>query len=295
MVLSILSTSTVTGRLKVDPYLIENWLVGLYILENSSLSKDPRNQRRRNVPTSLVPAMLALSVAGFDGAIPQQTVETIGSSRQGRPIELTIRADPIATAHQRPAILIVSGFDGEHHVGPALTRALAGHLASHHSELLEEVTFYLLPLGNPDGSAERRRGNARPIDLDRDGMLDEDPPRDLDGDGMITMMRVHPPLDAPATHLQDPGPAPDDRTRSSKGREATHSLYIEGIDADGDGLIGEDGPDGVDPLRNFMHRWPEYELASGSFPPVRTNPAIASFVLRDRTSSRPSCTVRMTT
>lgn len=31
---------TVTGRLKVDPYLIENWLVGLYILEESSLSTD---------------------------------------------------------------------------------------------------------------------------------------------------------------------------------------------------------------------------------------------------------------
>jgi hypothetical protein len=31
---------TVTGRLKVDPYLIEDWLVGLYILEESSLSTD---------------------------------------------------------------------------------------------------------------------------------------------------------------------------------------------------------------------------------------------------------------
>ena len=31
---------TITGRMKVDPYLIENWLVGLYILENSSFMKD---------------------------------------------------------------------------------------------------------------------------------------------------------------------------------------------------------------------------------------------------------------
>lgn len=29
---------TVMGKMKVDPYLIENWLVGLYILEESSLS-----------------------------------------------------------------------------------------------------------------------------------------------------------------------------------------------------------------------------------------------------------------
>ena len=32
---------TLTGRMKVDPYLIENWLVGLYILEESTLVKDP--------------------------------------------------------------------------------------------------------------------------------------------------------------------------------------------------------------------------------------------------------------
>ncbi len=31
---------TVMGRMKVDPYLIENWLVGLYILEESSIDMD---------------------------------------------------------------------------------------------------------------------------------------------------------------------------------------------------------------------------------------------------------------
>lgn len=31
---------TVTGRLKVDPYLIQDWLVGLYILEESELEDD---------------------------------------------------------------------------------------------------------------------------------------------------------------------------------------------------------------------------------------------------------------
>ena len=31
---------TVTGRMKVDPYLIQDWLVGLYILEESALTDD---------------------------------------------------------------------------------------------------------------------------------------------------------------------------------------------------------------------------------------------------------------
>ncbi|MCH2146011.1 MAG: DUF3299 domain-containing protein [Phycisphaerales bacterium] len=32
---------SVMGRMKVDPYLIENWLVGLYILEESSCNMEP--------------------------------------------------------------------------------------------------------------------------------------------------------------------------------------------------------------------------------------------------------------
>lgn len=31
---------TVTGRLQIDPYLIEKWLVGLYVLEESSMNSD---------------------------------------------------------------------------------------------------------------------------------------------------------------------------------------------------------------------------------------------------------------
>ena len=31
---------TITGVMKVDPYLIEDWLVGLYILDQSSIAKD---------------------------------------------------------------------------------------------------------------------------------------------------------------------------------------------------------------------------------------------------------------
>ncbi len=33
----VLTYGTITGRLKVDPYLIEDWLVGLYLLEEASL------------------------------------------------------------------------------------------------------------------------------------------------------------------------------------------------------------------------------------------------------------------
>ena len=120
------------------------------------------------------------------------------------------------------------------------------------------------------------------IDQDRDGLIDEDPPRDLDGNGVITMMRrADPPLDDPPTHLPDPA---DDRLMITpdfaKGERATHTLYIEGIDADDDGLIGEDGPEGIDLQRNFMHRWPEYDQDSGPFPLSEyESSALARFIL----------------
>ncbi|MDG2030085.1 MAG: M14 family zinc carboxypeptidase [Phycisphaerales bacterium] len=195
-------------------------------------------------------------------------VESIGTSRGGRQMELVVLADPPEKADQRPGILIVAGLDGRHELGSKLARGIAEGLAEDHRELLSETTFYILPLANPDARADgNRRGSSRLIDQDRDGILDEDPPRDLDGNGIITMMRrANPPLEDKATHLADPADGrlmikPD----HGKGEQATHSMHVEGLDADGDGLIAEDGMEGVDLDRNFMHRWPEYALDAGPY------------------------------
>jgi murein tripeptide amidase MpaA len=70
-------------------------------------------------------------------------------------------------------------------VNPALTR------------LLDDYAFYLCPSQNPDGreawfrevqTSSSSRSNRRPVDNDRDGLLDEDGPDDLDGDGSVTQM-----------------------------------------------------------------------------------------------------------
>ena len=207
----------------------------------------------------------------------------IGKSGEGRPLELLTLADPPDTAGERPAILIVAGLDGEDRFSTTLAESIARRLESDHPELLRETTFYILPLANPDGAGRPgRHGTARVIDQDRDGASDEDPPRDLDGNGVITMMRrANPPLDDPPTHLVDPAEPRLMKTPDhARGERATHSLHVEGLDSDGDGLIGEDGIDGVDLDRNFMHRWPEHAIDSGPFqlsePEAR---AIADFVI----------------
>jgi hypothetical protein len=199
---------------------------------------------------------------------------TIGTSREGRPLELLVLADPIDQADKRPAILVVAGIDGRHELGPLLVDQVVEKIRTEHAELLSEITLYVLPRMNPDaiaaneaGGAFLRTGTSRVIDDDRDGLTDEDPPRDLNGDGMITMMRwASPTLEDPHTHLPDPGEVRLMKTPDrKKGELATHMLLVEGIDADGDGLIGEDGPEGVDLNRNFTHLWPEHQVGAGPY------------------------------
>ena len=50
-----------------------------------------------------------------------------------------------------------------------------------------------------------------------------------------------------------------------KGEVATHEVFVEGADRDGDGVHCEDGAGGVDLDRNFPHRWPEFSRDAGPY------------------------------
>jgi hypothetical protein len=54
--------------------------------------------------------------------------------------------------------------------------------------------------------------------------------------------------------------------KSAEGELPTWTVWTEGIDADADGRIGEDWVGGIDPERNFPHRWPEFEDEAGVYP-----------------------------
>lgn len=233
-----------------------------------------------SLPTLLAVLPLLLTPASDQ---TDRDTRSIGASREGRPLEMIVLADPIERADERPGILVVAGLDGRHRSGTALARGIAEQLRSHHADLLDSVTFYILPLVNPDGAAgSGRSGNARVVDRDRDGFLDENGPSDLDGDGHITLMRrADPPLDDPPTHCTDPAdPRLMIRPDRAQGERATHSLHVEGLDTDGDGLIAEDGLEGVDLDRNFPHLWPEHSIDSGPYPLSEYETrALATFVI----------------
>lgn len=203
-------------------------------------------------------------------------VETIGMTAEGRPVHLiTVAGEGPTPVGERPALLIVAGLSGEHLVGTDVALGVASRMASERPELLRERTLYVVPLVNADAQAIVRAGegvraeriaNTMPADDDRDARTDEDGPNDLDGDGVITTMRVlDPPHWLPATLVADDE---DPRVlRAPKaGERARYALLVEGVDDDGDGAFNEDGPGGINLDRNFPARWPEHQAGAGRHP-----------------------------
>jgi predicted amidohydrolase YtcJ len=181
---------------------------------------------------------------------------TIGKSYQGRELwvlELSNRRT--GPASEKPGYYVDGGVHACELAGSEQVLYLAWYFATRYgsepevTRLLDTRALYLRPKFNPDGSdyclqhPDGLRSTVRPWDDDEDGLVDEDPAEDLDGDGAITTMRV--PV---------PGGAP---------RELS-----EGIDNDGDGAFNEDGVGGIDMNRNFPRTWalPFEQPGAGPFP-----------------------------
>lgn len=202
-------------------------------------------------------------------------IAPLATTREGRTIQALTLAGDLATSGDRPAILIVAGMDGAQLGSTEIATALAERILAEQGAWLDEVTIHLVPRANPDAAAAflmqpslRSGRNARPVREDRDAAIDEDGPRDLDGDGVITTIRrANPPAGDAAQWIADPAdPRLLKKPDPMKGELAVYSLHVEGLDADGDGLIAEDGPGGVDPDRNFPHRWMEFANDAGPWP-----------------------------
>lgn len=219
---------------------------------------------------------------------PRISTRTIGTSREGRPLEVVVLGDP-DSSRRRPALLLVGGMDGSNLASTDQVLASLAALAREAPELLDQIRVYAIAVANPDARAAAfatghpRRTNLREVDADRDGATAEDPPRDLDGDGLVTSMRRVAPPGRTATHVIDADDPrivrPARRDKVDKAEIATHEVFIEGADLDGDGAIAEDGTDGVDLDRNFPHRWPEFAPDAGPFQLSEPESlAIATFV-----------------
>ncbi len=195
----------------------------------------------------------------------------VAKSFEGRPIlQVTLTNKETGEAVDKPAAY----FEGGRHSGEVTSSESALWLIKHLLESYgqdEEITeflntraMYVRPENNPDGSnmylhtAQANRSTVRPHDNDRDGLLDEDSPNDLDGDGVIHQIRYRP---RPGTDdeadfvVDDRDPSGRLMRRIREGEEGEWLVISEGLDDDGDGRYNEDGIGGLDLHRNYPENW----------------------------------------
>ena len=122
--------------------------------------------------------------------------------------------------------------------------------------------FIFLQIANEPGSSRSIR---IPVDDDKDGLVDEDYPDDLNADGNISIMRKKDPFGEYKTDPEDPRLLIPVKP-GELGEWAI--LGEEGIDNDDDGKINEDSEGYLDGNRNWGYSWnpPYVQSGSGLYP-----------------------------
>ena len=208
-------------------------------------------------------------------------LETVGRSEEGRPImAMTVNNPATGAALDKPAMYVDGNMHGNEIQGGDISLYLLDYLLGGYGKnpeltaLVDRNCFYVVPVVNVDGrhhffadanTPSSNRSLRIPTDDDRDGLFDEDPSDDLDGDGNICTMRRRDPFGAFRTDPEDPRLMV--RVKPGEKGEWT-TLGQEGFDNDGDGQVNEDGEGYVDPNRNWGFDWaPSYvQGGSGEYP-----------------------------
>jgi hypothetical protein len=185
----------------------------------------------------------------------------------------------------RPAVFVSANLEGSHLIGTEAALMLANKLITKYrvdkkiTNLLEKRTVYVAPLLNPDAAQYffltpqyEKRTNNHPTDDDLDDLIDEDGPEDLNGDGLITLMRVKDPEGEWIPDSSDPRLMK--KADPKKGESGIYKIYTEGLDNDGDGEYNEDPIGGVELNRNFPHDF-EYHVRKAGMWPVSEKETIA--------------------
>jgi|GEM_PF-45216 hypothetical protein len=192
-----------------------------------------------------------------------------GESYEGRSIpQITLTNKKTGRDTDKPAMVIDAGIHGMEMITTEAALYQLHYMLERYgkdkeiTDLVDSTALYFRILNDPDSSEILlntglwSRSSVRPYDDDGDGLLDEDPDDDLDGDGHITLMRKYVGQNR-GDYIIDPR---DSRSRlltlvgNGKG---DHILFYEGIDNDGDGRYNEDKIGGIDLNRNFLRSLPE--------------------------------------
>ena len=242
-------------------------------------------------------AGLGSILARLHEAFPDLTeLYSIGKSTEGRDLWcLEVTARNVGDPDRKPGMYIDGNIHGNEVQAGEVVAYTAWYLCHQYGRLdrvtalLDNYVFYLVPMVNPDGrdfwlrdcnGAMSARGGSTPTDNDRDGVADEDDCEDLNGDGVITLMRIKDPQGRWKRHPDYPEYL---MIRAKPDEPGEYTLLgWEGIDNDGDGRVNEDGRGGYDMNRNYAYDWQPSYIQYGARDYPLSQPetrAVADFVL----------------
>lgn len=193
-------------------------------------------------------------------------LHTIAESPGGLPVNVIEIGSDLVDA---PAIFVGANFEGN--VPLATEGALyLIQMLQDSSAYTENVKWYIMPQPNPDAAegyfAEIKSAlsvNKYEINDDADEAANEDGFEDLNGDGIITKMRVK---DMQGTYVVSKHDARImDKANAKKGERGEYKLYTEGLDNDGDGKYNEDGEGGINVGIAFPHLFPRSKSEAGMY------------------------------
>lgn len=223
-----------------------------------------------------------IALQKLNQAYPELTkLELVGKSDEGRDIwSITVNNPKTGVDSEKPAIYVDGNIHGNEIQATEVALYFLDYVLKNFgknekvTDMLNRVAIYSIPSVNVDGRFhffnERNmtsgtRGLRIPKDDDKDGLIDEDPNDDLDGDGNITQMRKK-------VEFGDYRLDPTDSRIMIRVEEGEIGDYIllgsEGLDNDHDGSVNEDGEGYVDGNRNWGYNWrPNYvQSGGGAYP-----------------------------
>ena len=229
-------------------------------------------------------------------AHPQRArLQSVGKSYQNREMwVLTVTSFERASDRDKPAFFIAGAIHANEIQGSEVALYTAWYLLEMYgrspfiTRLVDQRAFYIVPMMSPDSrdahiyrpnSTNSPRSGQVPVDDDRDGLVNEDGPDDLDGDGHITQMRVRDPNGRWKPHPD----FPNLMIRCKDDEPGQYRLLgEEGYDNDGDGRVNEDGDGFYDPNRDWAWQWQPRHVQSGAYRypfSLPENRAVADFVM----------------
>jgi hypothetical protein len=241
--------------------------------------------------------MVVEALQALNKAYPKLThLDLVGKSEEGRSVYCLTVNNPASGAElSKPAIYVDGNIHGNEIQAAEVALYLLDFLLGsygHNEEitrLVDTRCFYVIPVVNVDGryhffadanTPSDNRSMRVPRDDDRDGLVDEDFPDDLDHDGNICQMRKR---DAYGQYKTDPDD-PRLMVRIKPGEKGEWTLLgDEGLDNDGDGLVNEDAEGYLDGNRNWGYDWmPDYvQSGAGDYPFSAAIPrALAEFIAK---------------